>query len=319
MTERLIRLFRIIALIQGKPGIKAKELAERCETTERTIYRDLELLSTVVPIQSQGHGKGYAFMGDFSLYPLDFTDQEALAFSVLPSLKDKLAPLLPPGFDTACEKVLAAHRKEAAGKHSLVRDVADMIQMGTPAYRNDGNRFLCEIIEAILRRHTIRAVYHTQSRNEATEREIDPYCLVPRDHRYYLIGFCHNAGEVRTFRVSRFLHVEELDKIFDRSSFNIEQYMKHTWSIERGDELIRFKVRFSPNVARYVKEEEMFVRPHMRTEADGSLLFEVTLNHDREFLGWLAQYGADAEILEPVSYRQHMREQLSRWLAIYSD
>jgi len=319
MTERLIRLFRIITLVQGKPGIKAKELAERCETTERTIYRDLELLGAIMPIQSQGHGKGYAFFGDFSLYPLDFTDQEALAFSVLPSLKDQIASLLPPGFDTACEKVLAAHRKEAAGKRRLVRDVADMIQMGTPAYREDGNRYLYDIIEAILDCRTIRAVYHTQSRNEATLRDIDPYCLVPRDHRYYLIGYCHNVREVRTFRVSRFRQVDKLDRSFDRNGFDIREYMKHTWSIERGDALIRFKVRFSPEVARYVKEEEMFVKPDMRTEDDGSLIFEVTVNHDREFLGWLAQYGPDAEILEPAGYRKTMRERLARWLALYGE
>ena len=73
MSERLIRLIRIMTLIQSIPGIMAKELAVRCETTERTIYRDLELLSAAnVPITSEGYGKGYKYIGNFSLYPLDW-------------------------------------------------------------------------------------------------------------------------------------------------------------------------------------------------------------------------------------------------------
>jgi predicted DNA-binding transcriptional regulator YafY len=44
---------------------------------------------------------------------------------------------------------------------------------------------------------------------------------------------------------------------------------------------------------------------------------EVTLNHDREFLQWIMQYGTDAEILEPVEYRDKMKETLESWLKMY--
>lgn len=318
MTERLIRLLRIIYLIQGKPGIMGRELAERCGTTERTIYRDLELLSTFVPFTNMGHGKGYSFVGSFSLFPLNFTEQEALAFSMLPSVMDPVRPLLPPGFDSAYEKVMATHRKEKSDQADLVQQVADVIQLGTPYGRNEnGHAFLYPIIQSILSKHTLSTVYHTQSRNEQTVRLIDPYYLIPREQRFYLVGYCHQAQEIRTFRVSRFRQVEITDSVFDKGSFNIRHYMKNTFSIERGKERIRFKVRFSPEVARYIKEEEWFVEPQMTEEKDGSLLFEVTLNHDREFLMWVQSYGPEAEILEPVSYREIMRKRLARWQELY--
>ncbi len=318
MTERLIRLIRIITLIQSKPGILARELAERCETTERTIYRDLELLSVMIPITNLGHSKGYSFVGSFSMYPLNFTEQEALTFSLLPSVIDQINPMLPPGFNSAYEKVMATYNKEKNRRSELVQDVANIIQMGTPAYREDQSNYLFPIIQAILNQRTIRTVYHTQSRNEASERLIDPYYLIPRDHRFYLIGYCHTAEGIRTFRLSRFRDVEEMSQPYDKGDFNIRLYLKHTWSIERGEDQIRFKIRFSPEVARYVKEEELFVEPKMTDLSDGSLLFEVKVNHDREFLGWLAQYGPDAEILEPASYRDAMREKLARWMEIYA-
>jgi predicted DNA-binding transcriptional regulator YafY len=318
VTDKLIRIMRIINLVQGKPGILAKELADRCETTERTIYRDLEALSAMgIPITNLGHGKGYSFIGNFSMYPINWSEEEALAFSMLPSVLEQVKPLLPPGLDTAYEKVMATHRKEKSKQAEIVEQVAGIIQMGTPAYREDGGNHLFPIIQATLSQHTIEATYYTQSRNEVSTRRINPYYLVPRENRFYLIGFCHNAQQIRTFRVSRFRGVQVTELTFDKDDFNLRNYLKNTWSIERGDRQISFKIKFSAEAARYVKEEELFVKPKLTDLPTGELLFQVTVNHDREFLGWLAQYGPDAEILEPVSYRKVMLERLTRWRQMY--
>lgn len=122
MTDRLIRLMRIITLIQAMPGILVRELAERCGTTERTIYRDMDMLSAMhIPIIHQGYGKGYKFIGDFSLYPLDWTEQEMHAFASLTNIMDQIKPLLPEEFESAYEKVMAVsykNRIERAGIHN---------------------------------------------------------------------------------------------------------------------------------------------------------------------------------------------------------
>lgn len=313
--DKVIRLFKILIAIQANPGISAKELAEKCETTERTIYRDLRTLDLIAPVTNEGYGKGYRYVGNFAMYPLNFTDQEALMFSVLPSVLDKSK--LPPGFDKAYDKVIATHVKETRKRYDTLEDVADMIQMGTPAFRGSYANFLLPIMEAIIATKTIRAVYHTQSRNELTERTIDPYYLIPRDQRFYLIGYCHAKQDIRTFRISRFRQVELTGSHFDKGDFNIAQYMKHTWSIERGNSLIYFKVKFQPDVVRYVKEKELFVRPKMTDLPDGSLLFEVTVNHEREFMNWVIQYGPSAEILEPTSVRDKFKEQIRLWNQMY--
>lgn len=316
--EKFLRWLRILYAIQARPGITVKELAEKCEVRERTIYRDLEQLYVIAPIINEGHGKGYRFRGQFYITPLNWTEQEALAFSMLPSLIDESK--MPPGFRTAYDKVMATYvreRKERA--MNILERISEIIQMGTPAYREEGPNFLAEMIQAILESRTIHTVYHTQSRDELTVRDIDPYVLVPREQRFYVIGYCHKAGEVRTFRLSRFRDVQLTDRTFDKGSFNLRQYLKNTWSIERGNDVIHFKVRFSRDVARYIKEEEMFVRPRMTDLPDGGMLFEVTLNRDREFLNWVMQYGPSAEILQPVKYRRLMRRRLKQWLAMYED
>jgi predicted DNA-binding transcriptional regulator YafY len=208
VNERLIRLLRLIVLIQGKPGILAKDLAQRCGVTERTIYRDLDALSAMnIPISNQGYGRGYSYISNFALYPMDWTNEEAIAFRMLPSILEHVQQLLPPGFISAYEKVIATDRKERSIRREMIQDITDIIQMGTPSYRETGQHHLLPIIQATLSQHTIEATYFTLSRNETSMRHIDPYYLVPREQRFYLIGFCHTARDVRTFRVSRFREV----------------------------------------------------------------------------------------------------------------
>jgi len=315
MVDRVIRLFNLMNAIQANPGISAADLAFKCDVNIRTIYRDLELLSVIAPVTNEGRGTGYRFMGKFSQYPLNFTEQEALAFTLLPSMVDR--DKLPPGFDTAYDKVMATHWKEKAKQNSLIENIADIIQMGTPAYRPENPNFLQQIIQAIVEQRSVDTVYHAQYRNETTERRIDPYYLVPREQRFYLIGYCHLKQTVRTFRISRFQRVELTNQSFDKGDFNIRQYLKNTWSIERGDKQITFKVRFSPKVARYIKEEELFVHPRMKDLKDGGLLFEVTVNNEKEFVQWILQYGPNAEILEPHSVRDRLRQQLEEWRRMY--
>ncbi|WP_019913467.1 helix-turn-helix transcriptional regulator [Paenibacillus sp. HW567] len=315
MTDKVIRIFKMINAIQSTPGIMAKDLAFRCDVHIRTVYRDLEIISHFAPVANEGRGTGYRFLGKFFLYPLDFSEQEALAFSLLPSV---LTPdKIPPGFHTAYDKVMGTHLKEKSRQNGILENIADIIQMGKPAYRKESRNFLQPIIGAILEQRRIRAVYHSQLRNTLTEREIDPYYLIPRDQRFYLIGYCQLKQAIRTFRISRFQQVEVMPVTFDKGNFNIKKYLKNTWSIDRGNKNITFKVRFHPSVARYIKEEELFVHPRMSDEQDGSLLFEVTLNNEKEFMKWILQYGSHAEILEPASARTGLKLQLEQWMSIY--
>ncbi len=315
MIDKVIRIFNIINAIQANPGISASDLALKCDVNIRTIYRDMDILSLIAPVTNEGRGTGYRFMGKFFLYPLNLTEQEALVFSLLPSMIDK--DNLPPGFDTAYDKVMGTHRKEKSRQNNIIEDIASIIQMGTPAYRKESPNFLQPIIQAILERKTIDTVYHAQYRNETTQRKIDPYYLVPRDQRFYLIGYCHSKQSIRTFRISRFQKAEVTGQDFNKGDFNIKQYLKNTWSIDRGEKNTTFKVRFDAEVARYIKEEELFVHPRMKDQKDGSLIFEVTVNNEKEFLKWILQYGPSAEILEPKAVRESLKEQLSQWIGMY--
>ncbi|WP_227938319.1 hypothetical protein [Alkalihalobacillus deserti] len=61
---------------------------------------------------SDGYGKGNRFVGNFSLYPLDWTEEEAVAFGMMPKILDPVNHLVPPDFYTAYEKVSDSSKGE---------------------------------------------------------------------------------------------------------------------------------------------------------------------------------------------------------------
>lgn len=319
MSERLVRMLKMITYIQNRPGITARELAERLEISRRTLQRDIQTLGEAnVPIIYDEEKRGYQFLGRFALFSVDWTDAERRAFYTLPSLLEKMPHMFTSETLEAIYKVISAEGKKRVVDHSVARRWAEAIHTGTSMVQtNSSSRFLSILLNAIHNSRTIKAKYYTQSRESWSERNINPYYLIPREHCFYLVGYCHNQNEVRMFRLSRFDSIQLLPQTFTVNNFDLEQYMKHTWSVLRGDQMIRFKVRFSVSVAKYVKEEELFLRPLFTEQKDGSLLMEVTVNHDQEFLNWLGQYGENAEIIAPLSYREKMKEKLRSWQRLY--
>ena len=332
MTERLIRLMRIITLVQARPGILARELAERCETSERTIYRDMDALSAMhIPVVNMGHGRGYQFISRFALYPLNWSEEETEAFVKLADIMNEVKPLLPSAFESAYEKVMAVSLKKKTERVEWAEQFAEVIQLGKAeeGWQDEkDNKIIVSIIQASLSQNTIQTVYDSpiegvdgfvnieQSNLKLT---IDPYHLVPKEHHFYVIGYCHNTERVESFRMSCFREAEVLPQTFRREQYSQNISMKDTWSVNSGEERILFKVRFHAEVVERVKRTELMVRPKYIPEPSGNMILEVMVNNSGEFMDWLLPYGPAAEILEPPYYRDQLRERLKTWLCFYHD
>lgn len=68
--------------------------------------------------------------------------------------------------------------------------------------------------EAIKDQLAIRIRYYTLYRNETSERMVDPYRLVSREGRGYLVGYCHTRGRVIIFRLDRIRELSVSDDVF---------------------------------------------------------------------------------------------------------
>jgi predicted DNA-binding transcriptional regulator YafY len=74
--RRADRLFEIIQFMRQRQLTRARDLAEKLEVSERTIYRDIaDLMASGVPIEGEA-GIGYVLRAGYDLPPLMFKEAE---------------------------------------------------------------------------------------------------------------------------------------------------------------------------------------------------------------------------------------------------
>jgi predicted DNA-binding transcriptional regulator YafY len=198
--RRADRLFTIVQILRRSKLVRARDLAEKLEVSERTIYRDVQdLMASGVPVDGEA-GVGYILRRGFDLPPLMFSEQElealVLGARIVQSWTDaKLAE--------AAGDVLA--KVEAVVPERLRLFMAD-----TPLDAPGGHRMepvrvdLAELRRAVRSRLKLDFSY-TDAAGEATRRTVRPLLLSFLGPIWTMTAWCELRQDFRTFRVDRIL------------------------------------------------------------------------------------------------------------------
>jgi proteasome accessory factor C len=207
-ADRLGRLLNLVPYLLARPGIPVAEAAADLGVTERQLREDLELLWVCgLPGYGPGDLIDMAFDGDRVTItydagidrPLRLTPDEALALVVALRM---LAETPGMGQRDAIERALAKIESTAG-------ELAD----APVAVRLPGNDDrLATIRGAVQRKRALRITYYTATRDEITQRVVDPMRVLVVAGRGYLEAWCRRAEAVRLFRVDRIDGLVELDE-----------------------------------------------------------------------------------------------------------
>jgi proteasome accessory factor C len=206
--DRVGRLLNLVPFLLARPGIEIAQAAAELDITERQLREDLELLWVCgLPGYGPGDLIDMALDGDRVTItydagidrPLRLTPDEALALVVALRMLAEM-----PGIDgrDAIERALA--KIEAAAG-----DLADApVAVRIPG---DTDR-LAAIRDAVERRRAMRITYYTATRDETSDRVIDPMRVLVVEGRAYVEAWCRQAEAVRLFRVDRIDAFTELEE-----------------------------------------------------------------------------------------------------------
>ena len=209
--DRMIRLLALVPYLTARPdGVRLAEAARDFGVSERQLRGDLELLWMCgLPGYGPGDLIDLAFDGDHvqvtftagMVRPLRLTTDEAVALVVaLRTLLD-----LPGLVERDAVARALAKVSEAAG--SAV-DQAAPVAVSVDA----GEQALTVVRKALERRRALHLQYYVPSRDERTERTVDPMRLLLVDGKWYLEAWCRLAEGVRLFRLDRVDDVTILDE-----------------------------------------------------------------------------------------------------------
>lgn len=311
------RLHYVLSTIKERPGITAAELAELCKVSPRTIYRYIQSMDNLGVRIGTETNKGYKLIESPVPTTSQLSSEEFLAISLFPLLtgqtKMKQNALYKP-FESAMQKIVNRFKVN----DDLLK-LSKKIRIHAPKEEREQEQVLQAILESIAREVTIICDYYTMSRDSLTEkRMIDPYELVLRQGHLYVIGYCHTRDDVRTFRLSRFQAVEVTEKkYYVLDDFHVDTHYQNTWGATADAEQVTFTIRFSKEVARYIREERYHIDVRYEEEKDGSLLMQATTRGVEEFLRWVKQYGEHAVILEPKEFREKLLEEYRELVRLY--
>lgn len=208
------RLLSILLLLQANGRMTARELAERLEVSERTIYRDLDALSAAgVPVYAErGRGGGLALLDGYRTDLTGLSEEEARALFSFggPQVVAQLG--LGPVLEGALRKLLAAlPPAQRAGaqraRDRLLVDAAPWWRQPEPAPQ------LTAVQDAVWHDQRLRLTYR-RGGGEPAERVVDPYGLIAKAGAWYLLAGVD--GSTRVFRVSRVERAEPLGERFER-------------------------------------------------------------------------------------------------------
>ncbi|GGU67075.1 helix-turn-helix transcriptional regulator [Lentzea flava] len=196
------RALRALEILQARPGTTAGQLAERLGVTERAARRYIGILreAGIRVESSRGPHGGYRLRRGTKLPPIVFTQAEALGLvmAVLdgqPAATDaedpvgaalgKVVQALPENVGRQAA-VLREHAKAAPDRHSARPDAA----------------ITSALVAAVAARHRVLITYQSEG-GTAWKAEVDPWAVVVRHGRWYLLCHSRRADAIRTYRVDR--------------------------------------------------------------------------------------------------------------------
>jgi predicted DNA-binding transcriptional regulator YafY len=287
------RLFEIIYILLDKKSVTAKEFAEHFEVSVRTIYRDIDILSSAgIPIYtSQGKGGGISLLDDYILNKsvLSENEQNEILFAL-----QSLTAAQKPGADPVLAKLSRLFNKNQANWIEV-----DLAPWGSS--KTQTSEFTV-LKEAILNQQRIQFEYINSS-GEKSRRYVEPVKLIFKVNAWYLQGFCLSRNTFRTFKISRMSKIETMQEHFDKRPEPPEEAQENS-----TQKWIPIVLKGSAQGAYRILDE--FDENAITQESDGSYTVTAMLPESKWLIGYLLSFGTDIEVLEPAPIRALLQGQV---------
>lgn len=183
-----------------------------------------------------------------------------------------------------------------------------------------GRKYLTPVIEAMRDGLEIELYYQSYWYEEPSTYTLQPYCIKVFKQRWYVIGFCKERNNIRTFSLDRIQQLTTLDaKFVYPKDFDPEAYFADYFGImieNKKLETIRIKV-YGMHV-QYIRALPLHrSQCEIETTEDYSI-FEYRMKPTLDFRQELLSRGADVEVLAPLTFREEMIQSVEKMSSLYN-
>jgi predicted DNA-binding transcriptional regulator YafY len=220
--RRADRLFQIVQHLRGGRLVTARQLSERLEVSERTVYRDVaDLMASGVPIDGEA-GVGYLMRSGFDLPPLMFTRDELAALTLgarfVKAWGGARHALAAEEALVKIAAVLPDREKRTAAETSLFA-----MGIGLP----ETVRAAVDRLDTAIRDRRRLHVRYEALGGEASERDLRPLGLYHWGKVWTLVAWCELRDDFRSFRADRITDIRECgDRFRDEPGRTLRDFLR---------------------------------------------------------------------------------------------
>lgn len=300
MNMQMNRLFEIVYILLAHPTVTAKELAERFEVSTRTIYRDIEALSSAgIPVyMTQGKGGGIRLLDNFVLNKTMLSEEEQA--QILSSLQGIQAATGEKG-DNLLAKLSSLFQKE--NENWIEIDFSDWSG-------KERNKFH-DLKNAILSHTVIKFDYFGRD-GEKQRRCVKPFKLYFRDKTWYLSGYCIEKEGMRLFKLRRMKRLEVTKITFDP----LELPRMEDNQLEPTD-VIETTIVLKIDASQAYRVYDEFQEEQIQVMEDHNFLVTTNFIEDEWVYGMILSYGSYAHVVEPERVKRLIQGRLKKALMRY--
>ncbi len=287
------RLFRILYYILEKEKVTANELADKFEVSVRTIYRDIDSISSVgVPIfTTQGKGGGIKIDNEFILNKSLFDTNE----------KEQIIAAL-----QGLEKTNEAYKSELITKLSALFKIknSNWIEIDFTSWgSNNTYQDLFNALKTVIINKNIISFSYNSSKAEKINRKVKPIRLLFKEQDWYLYAFCLLRNDFRYFKLSRMKDLEVLAINYEDNFENavLKKELKY-------ENIVNIKLKFDKSVAFRVYDE---FNEAIEEDEKGNLYVEIKIPNNYKLYNYIFSFGSNVEILEPKEIRNQFKNMIN--------
>lgn len=326
-ANKSARLIQIENLLLAHPeGLTQAEIARRLQVDRATINRYLSDLPKHIYIEDDGRLK---IDRTADLINVRLNLHEALAVHIAARLLATRMDRQNRHAASALRKLGLAVERWAPRISAHVLQSADV--MDTAARRDDPVYLdvLEKLTEAWANGRKIHIWHQGEMGKEVLEYRLCPYFIEPyavgqTTHVIGLSQMLRDGGhwlpeKMLTFKIERIRRADMTrDPYQIPADFDPRNLLANAWGIWYSqNEPVQIVLKFSPNVARRVRETQWHPSEQEEALPDGSILWRAQIAEPKEMLPWVRGWGADCEVLEPKELREALEKEVRKMARVY--
>jgi predicted DNA-binding transcriptional regulator YafY len=316
--DRSERFVKIEMLIRSRGSVRFDTLLDELEVSPATLKRDLAYLRERLgaPIEYDSYSRGYRFAQEswrggikHELPGIWLSEHELHALLTLHQMLagldegELLGRHLAPMFERI-QAMLGLDEKQA-------RELTRRVKLIATSRRRASTAHFETVCSAVLKGRRLAIDYLKRSTGRSEARELSPQRLVHYRHAWYLDAWCHRSEGLRRFALDAIQAARLQDEPARRMPLkDLEAELDRGYGIFAGGAERWAELRFAPEAAAWVAQEEWHPRQQALREADGGLLLKLPYVDATELLMDLLRHAGQVQVLAPAALRDAFAQRL---------